>query len=311
MDRPTSSSGTDGCSPEPVCGVGAMCLPGATERRACGACATGVEERQCDETCVFGAWGSCRGEDGALPVEPRSHAPVCGPYERPAVFFAPHPDDETLGMAGAIREQLVLGRPVFIELMTHGEASAVRRQLNNGRTDNWHTGAHDYSLSEAAFGDARVQEFMRAAIALGVTGIYVSGFGNGKLKSEDVKTRVDYWIARGGTGLGLNGTAGEQDPREPEGKPHPDHDAVWRALAASGAHDVRAYCIYGLTTGKCSPARVSDVSPWCDDKRAALAAYRDWEPEHGRFAIGYHSVPELFDRAATRCEELVVELQDK
>lgn len=307
MESPISGSDVDIHSPEGACLARAACSPGGTERRACGACATGVEERWCDEKCIFGAWGPCTDEDGTLPVDPRSGAPVCGPYEQPAVFFAPHPDDETLGMAGAIREHLARGRPVFIELMTHGEASAVRRQLHDGREDTWHTGAHVYDLDEAAFGNARVQEFMRAVTALGVTGVHVSGFANGKLKPADVQTRIDYWVARAKQGLSLKGTAGEQDPREPEGKPHPDHDAVWRALVASGVHDVRGYCVYGLTTGKCSPAHVNGISPWCDDKRKALDAYRDWTPEHGRFAIGYHSVPELFDEAASQCEELVVE----
>src|SRR5579859_6117073 len=46
-------------------------------------------------------------------------------YKTPTVvFFAPHPDDETLGMAGPILAAKSSGATVIIELMTQGEASA-------------------------------------------------------------------------------------------------------------------------------------------------------------------------------------------
>src|SRR5580700_7878227 len=75
-----------------------------------------------------------------VPVDPETLAPICAAQDRPIVFFAAHPDDETIGMAGAIRLAVAEGRPVFVELMTHGEASFARGVLDDHGTDSWHPG---------------------------------------------------------------------------------------------------------------------------------------------------------------------------
>ena len=65
-------------------------------------------------------------------------------------------------MAGAILQAKDEGRPVYIELMTHGEASAARAMLEDRETDTWHPGRHVFALSVQEFGDARVREFRDA-----------------------------------------------------------------------------------------------------------------------------------------------------
>lgn len=281
------------------------CDPGEREENPCGACDTGKQTLVCSAAHVFEPSGACEGVDTTIPVNPATGKPVCGPYDDAAVFISPHPDDETIGMAGAIHELLDQGRPVFIELMTHGEMSGVRPTLDNGGTDRWHPGRHIYKLTVEELGDARVKEFYDAAVRLGVTGVHVNGYKNGGLTSKDVAGRIRAWIERVPEGLSLRGTAGPQDPNE-TGKPHPDHAAVWEAMAASGLSDVEGYMIYHYTAKGGVPDEVRSISPWCPDKVDALDAYRVWDPRQGRYAIGAHSVYWLLQKAGSSCKEYVV-----
>ncbi len=242
-----------------------------------------------------------------VPVDPQTLAPLCSWPARPVVFFSAHPDDETIGMAGAIRQAVAEGRPVFVELMTHGEASFVRGLLNDHGTDSWHPGKHVYDLSADDFGDARVREFLDAVHRLGVTGIHVAGFVNGQLTSAQVAERVTYWTSRNEPGLSLRGTAGAQDPESfTNPLPHPDHAAVWEALVASGHADVLGYCIYQAVTGKCRFQQRVNLGAWCLFKLDALGAYEDWDPPSGRYAIAYHSTHGLLDDVAKGCREWIV-----
>jgi LmbE family N-acetylglucosaminyl deacetylase len=262
------------------CGTACGSSPGDTEVSAAGR-PDNLDLSPC-ETCA---------DAGALP---------------PVVFFAAHPDDETIGMAGAIRQARSEGRPVFVELMTHGEASAVRPSLSNGQTDPWHEGKHVYRLSVQEFGDARVNEFLDAMGRLDVTRVHVADFRNGKLTPADVQTRIAYWISQDLPGLSLRGTAGAQDPAYSNGAPHPDHAAVWRALVDSRYPDILGYCIYEAVSGKCRYDAAIDVSRFCQDKRYALAAYETWNPTLGRYAIAFHSTHDLLQNVGATCVEYVV-----
>jgi hypothetical protein len=242
-----------------------------------------------------------------VPVDPETLAPVCARQDRPIVFFAAHPDDETIGMAGAIGQAIADGRPVFVELMTHGESSFVRGFLATRGTCAWHTGSHVYDLSLEDFGDARVREFLDAMHRLGVTGVHVGGFTSMELTPSEVSGRIAYWRARKEPGLSLRGTAGAQDPEsDTDPLPHPDHAAVWEALVASGFHDVLGYCIYQAVTGKCRYDERVSLGALCSLKRDALAAYEHWDPDNGRYAIAYHSTHPLLEDVAGGCREWIV-----
>jgi LmbE family N-acetylglucosaminyl deacetylase len=210
-------------------------------------------------------------------------------------------------MAGAILHAISEGRPVYVELMTHGEASFARELLADGQTDSWHLGPHVYALTVQEFGDARVREFRDAMARLGVAGVHVSDFGNGTLTPEQVTERIEYWTAQGLRGLSLRGTAGAEDPQNVGNPaPHPDHAAVWEALSASGHSDVLGFCIYQAITGKCQYDTKVDIEPWCRGKRHALDAYELWQPAEGRYGIAFHSTNGLIALSRTRCEEYVV-----
>lgn len=51
----------------------------------------------------------------------------------PAIFYTPHQDDESLGMAGAIVEHIEAGRPVFLVLLTDGKPSACKNYYRVAR----------------------------------------------------------------------------------------------------------------------------------------------------------------------------------
>jgi hypothetical protein len=79
------------------------------------------------------------------------------------------------------------------------------------------------------------------------------------------------------------------------------------ALLASGFSDVRGYMMApGDPEGTTSAFANDDIGTWCAHKRTALEAYKLWDPNVGRYAIGFHSVPTLWDERATTCLEYVV-----
>lgn len=246
---------------------------------------------------------TCGGVAG-FPVDPATGAAVCPPYNRPAVFFSPHQDDETLGMGGAIYEHVQAGRDVFIELMTDGSGSGARLILGNGGTDTWHSGTHSYALTHEQFSEARDREFRAAAIRLGVKGIYLGTAADGALTQAQVASRIQWWQGRGFAGLSLKGTVGAEDPTSAGGAAHPDHAAVWNALIASGIADVRGYLVYHHTSGSGTPdGTVTLTAAQCSAKRAALNEYKLWSPGTGRYAVGYHSVRQLIDSTYASCRE--------
>lgn len=283
------------------------CIPGAVETVACGACNSGTQTRECANDCTWSA-NVCQGEDVGYPVDIVSDDYICPPYSTPAVFFAPHPDDETIGYAATIFDHVAAGRSVFVELMTHGRATGVRTTLGDGGSDPWHPGAHTYTLTPDQIGDARIAEFKQAMASLGVTGIKISDFGDGNLTAAEVGQRVSWWIAHDPGGLSLKGTAGAQDPRIAGGTAHPDHQAVWDALVGSGFGDLRGWLVYHYDSGAGAFSRQNSFTgqPACAAKRTALGSYGLWDPPNNRYAIGYHSVPGLIDRASQSCIEYTI-----
>jgi len=230
---------------------------------------------------------SCPG----APHDPGTEKEICPPPDKPVVFFSPHPDDETLTMGGGIAEAVASGRPVFIELLTRGTASPVREILSDGKTHRWHPGRHEYNLTPEQIGEARVREFADAAQRLGVTGVYISDFADGKLTAEDVASRIRWWLDKKPSVISLHGTYTGGS----------DHEVVWKALLASGHADVTGYSYdsehYSSVTS--FPSR-------CEKKSSSLEAYEIWDPKSGRYAIGRHSVGEFFADARKDCREYIV-----
>jgi LmbE family N-acetylglucosaminyl deacetylase len=227
-------------------------------------------------------------------------------------------------MAGAVRGAIAAGRPVYIELMTHGGGSSACKKLG---------------LDFTACGEARVREFRDAAARLGVTGVFVNEFDRDpttgsprSLTKSDVTSRLRYWIYRASKQLALRGTAGDVDPSPKYStttvpRTHPEHRAVFDALGEAGVADKKAYLVYEfghydesvagcpisgtspVEYGPCpsgQPTTLEDITAACDEKRDALDAYAVYEPAAGRYAIGAKSVPELISGASNDCNEYAV-----
>ncbi len=241
------------------------------------------------------------------PISPKTLQPICPPYAgSPAVYFSPHQDDESLGFGGSIKRHLAAGRPVFVELMTRGQATGVRTTLANGATHVWPpTGishVHNYTLSTTQIADARTKEFLAATSTLGVTGVFLNPYPDGGLTAANVAGRISWWRANA-TGLSLKGTVSDSY----DSAFNPDHKAVWDALTGSGHSDIRGYLVYqfGNHTGRYSATEALSATE-CSAKKAAHAAYKLWSPSSGRYGIGYHSVKALFDNSAAECKEYLV-----
>jgi hypothetical protein len=279
---------------------------------------------------------TCGGVSG-YPVSPATGAAVCPPYNNPIVFFAAHPDDETLGMSGAMRAAKSAGRTVFVELMTHGDGSGGCTTFPDATT----------------CGNARVNEFTESMIRLGVDGVFGGKDGGNNLGDKyllysngapdpsqggnqaycqaanlspnpGVTARVSFWLARGGAGLSLRGTSGVDDY-----VCHPDHYAVSLALKNAGFADTKYYQVYRIDDPNRNNATSTNwrgqtvamvrenTNPYCgtpgatdcsyasnrgSGKRAGLSAYNINCPSAGLYAFGWgQSTPALFSAYDNDC----------
>src|SRR5262245_57950980 len=97
----------------------------------------------------------------------------------PAIFYAPHQDDEAIGMAGAIREHKAADRPVYLVLLTNGSNSGLLKILNGQTFCQWHQTHHDFSLTMEQLIWARKVEFIASAMQLEVDKIFILEDGQG------------------------------------------------------------------------------------------------------------------------------------
>lgn len=246
-----------------------------------------------------------------LDVHPATNISQLRPAEQGeavSIWHIPHPDDETIGMAGGIMADAAAGRRNIIIMYTNGESSDVRFVLNgfvrsrlHGRRLN--PAADGYEpLDRTALGHARVREAVAALAWLGVEpdDIWLVGLPDGGVTVDaalDVIHALDERYPHA-----AHRTTSLSDP-------HPDHRSLARALyifrdkrrSAGTPPDVRFYSVY--TYGRQPEHRtrglekVRVANP--DAKARALAEYGVWAPSEGRFAIGMLSVPRLLARAAT------------
>jgi LmbE family N-acetylglucosaminyl deacetylase len=221
-----------------------------------------------------------------------------------AIFFAPHPDDETLSMGVAIVQHVLAGRDVHVVAVTQGEAATARHVINGTRppTSWWgvpHNPAQEgfEPLDVAAFSAARVHELRAACSAMGVQPdrVHVYDLPDGVVHAEDVKAliRTDFaWPGASFKTLSYRWSS------------HPDHTACGVALHELQLEDpgtwgdARWYVYrpqwpvadpdpsttYVVPTDAMSRQRVVN----------ACRAYSGWSPALGVFAVGYHSVARAF-----------------
>ncbi len=254
----------------------------------------------------------------AGPVRPTDCQPYTGGYNSPAIFFAPHPDDETLAMAGQISQALAAGRTVVVELMTRGKASGAFSYVSTetnpnslfdhtqdcGGADFTHYGTGAYPVTDTeAMGQARVREFLDSMRRLGVQAVVIHDYPDGGLDGQKVTERIQqYWQTRGIPEMGFYGTAGTEEAYTT----HPDHIAVHDGIVNSGATPRTLLSVY-VAYYSCDAtqrhsyaqqhwARIAPLdTSACNAKKNALLSYQVWNPAAGRYAIGWvHSASALF-----------------
>ena len=77
------------------------------------------------------------------------------------IWYLPHPDDETIGMADAIHQSVLADHRNYFIYFTKGENSLTRYNIQNAHGER-------YELSKEGFGEARVRETLAALEVLGV-----------------------------------------------------------------------------------------------------------------------------------------------
>jgi hypothetical protein len=264
--------------------------------------------------------GVCNGVSG-YPVKfdsnsPTGVSPLCPPYNNPFVVFSPHPDDETLAMAGVIREAKAASpsRQVIVELMTNGDQSGQCVGSTGTSGD---------------CGKNRCREFMAAMVALGVDGVTVNNFGdktllnpNGSACPADpsqaspvatkVPQRVQFWMGMRGTSaingcLSLRGTVGYGDGNElGQAICHADHLAVRLALKNVNYADTKWYAVYvhadpnrfSTTSGIPATFEHESIQAWCN--AGVLGALNSYMAPHPT-TIGYNGAQGAFDNEKSDC----------
>ncbi|WP_226536068.1 cell wall-binding repeat-containing protein [Fictibacillus halophilus] len=240
----------------------------------------------------------------------------------PVVYFVPHADDEVLTYGVDIRNMIASGRKVYLVLLSKGEDSGAR-DIQNGVYDVesktpklagkpifcwWHGVYHNPieekylhgHISQAEFAQARVEDFFRASLALGVpkSSIIDESFYLMDYNSVTAKKVMEKYIS-----LYPNAdfrTMSEYDQ-------HDQHAFLGKVLEQLEAENkVAKYqtkYFVSIYTGRFSGVSLNEkkyavtLTKASDSSfvKNAIESYKYFYPEQGIYANGYHSVAIQFN----------------
>ncbi|MGW2826266.1 PIG-L deacetylase family protein [Streptomyces sp. NPDC001443] len=256
-------------------------------------------------------------------------APAASAAAKPAIFYAPHQDDDAIGLAGSILEHKAAGRPVYLVLVSNGRNPdlAVRMNGDPCPITTWATphpcaagGRHDLSWptdGTSMIVAGRTAEFMASAKAVGVDKVinfkvvddgFDSTSAYNKLVDRiDAKVRA---LAAQYPGASHKFTAGWLEHTETH---KACSDVAYRLMNDGTISDVRFNHVYAYERPRDQRANgaayVLDIpSAHMTKKRNAMYAYNTWDPSRNLYALGYHSVPELLEAAHADPREFVYTL---
>lgn len=212
-------------------------------------------------------------------------APTWG-GQQVALFLSAHQDDELLQMGSQIRADLLAGHRVVVVNCVDGRASGART-ASLAR----HLG---YTPTVEEFVAVRDAEFLESTARLGVPArqrvIESQRLVDGRSTLEGAQRILTSWLARHPGALVR--THSWLDP-------HPDHANLGRAVAAA---------VDAGTVGPAQDARFFVPHPYADLPGTPplqpvtepvggveQTPYRDHDPAHDRWGVGYHSTPAYFD----------------
>ena len=217
------------------------------------------------------------------------------------IFFSPHQDDEVLTMGIPIVRCLNAGCNVYVVLCSDGVSSGVHGVLQNGQTCEKHEGAHTYALSDAEFIAARDAEFRQSCRALGCKeknviipqNRCVDGFLTIAAVKELMQQTIDELLDNGEEAVVHTLSCNEANQ-------HRDHRAVGAAAIELYESDERIkhlelYVEPYENTGRFVTETISADAQTRQRLAEAIESYKLWDPQKGRYAVGYHSVTNEFD----------------
>lgn len=224
--------------------------------------------------------------------------------KKTALFFIPHQDDETLTFSPAIQRYIKDGYDVHIILATDGISSSIRENLLNGRVVcNIHNERHDFKISETEFTRLRDQEYKQALTSLGVkqNNIHISRFAvkDGTLDKERAKTIISDYLEQYPNSKVF--TISNMSQNVYGG--HNDHYTL--GIAAKELYDegkinnldlfVEFYVRENFEK-KNKNIKLENYYPTNSNQiKRSMYSYTNFDPKHQHYAIGEHSVSQLFN----------------
>lgn len=235
---------------------------------------------------------------------------------RPAIFYAPHADDETLNAGITIAEHVAAGRPTHVVLMTHGRVTGALDMINGVTLSGYWKIMHDPSLegystlTKADLEQARIREFHNACAQLGVPASnrhieYLddpSSPGGESMTKAEAKAVIQNYIAAYPDADHF--TMSYHDV-------HPDHAACGEALIElynDGEIEYNVRFLISMQTRNTYESNGQTPPGWKDTPTNstitnrltnACRCYAAWSPTVGSYAVGYHSVFGQFDKLLT------------
>ncbi len=211
------------------------------------------------------------------------------------IWYLPHPDDETIGMADAIYQSVQAGNRNYFIYFTKGENSLARHSVKDANGKR-------YELSKEEFGRARVREALASLEVLGVESHQVIFFDypDGAVPSSAAKETMRFFSSL--YPGSIHRTVSQHDP-------HEDHQTLAKALAQVSADDETIYAeffhvyIYRNEKLMDEMERRRVLNP--ETKGKSLAEFSRFDPEAGRFAIAMISTPDLIEAALASAYEFV------
>jgi LmbE family N-acetylglucosaminyl deacetylase len=221
----------------------------------------------------------------------------------PFIYYAPHQDDETIGMGASIAEKVRLGHPVYIVLLTNGANIEILKYLKS----------LDSNAIMKDVTQARNIEFLAACIELGVSKVFISNNGAGfdetmgKGKIEDKFEETIRFFCDLFPNATHNTVSGNCDSYNNECHKMTTHQAATNALHKLFSRNMvkeinlfRIYIYYNNINSCDRPCSIIKSSKSKDHKvkQKAINQYKLVNHSKKRYGIGYyHSVYALLENA--------------
>ena len=232
------------------------------------------------------------------------------------VFLVPHQDDELYTYGLAIRSRIAAGQNLCTILVADGGACEARGILNDGGSCECLGDSHAYELSVDEFVEARDREYVESCQLLGLPEGNIH-FAEHRLPDVQVteqgsaaiilKVLLSYPFATICAHAPRFEVSMDPSERCLSSAPHHDHCMIGRAverLIAEGVLYSAEFFIefYDIERFKRENKDIFLLEREVSNEevrgvQAALAAYKKWDPESGRFAVGWHSGAEYFEWA--------------